>query len=150
MMSELPSKRRSPASNKGTVPPRVFPDTPRENPENGSKSDIAGLDELFAKAGLVRSRREKPAGMARRARIQPATPEELSPPLPVPRVAPNGVEWLPVPEWERISWLWHGFSTRRGGVSRAYCTEDAPGELNLGFTPDDDRENVLRNRTLLA
>jgi hypothetical protein len=60
------------------------------------------------------------------------------------------VEWLPVPPWKRISWLWHGFSTRRGGVSRAYCPEDAPGELNLGFTAEDDRANVLRNRELLA
>ena len=42
------------------------------------------------------------------------------------------------------SWLWHGFSTRRGGVSRAYRAEDAPGELNLGFTADDDREAVTR------
>jgi YfiH family protein len=35
-------------------------------------------------------------------------------------------------------------------VSRAYCPEDAPGELNLGFTADDDREAVARNRELLA
>ena len=119
-------------------------------PENGSKSDIERLDEVFQHAGLVRSRREKPAGVARRARFQPATPEELSPVPPSPRVAPNGVEWLGVPGWDRIPWLWHGFSTRRGGVSRAYCPEGAPGELNLGFTPDDPRENVLRNRELLA
>jgi YfiH family protein len=49
-----------------------------------------------------------------------------------------------------MPWLWHGFSTRRGGVSRAYCAEDAPGELNLGFTEADDREAVARNRQLLA
>jgi polyphenol oxidase len=35
-------------------------------------------------------------------------------------------------------------------VSRPYCLEGEPGELNLGFTPDDSRENVLRNRELLA
>jgi YfiH family protein len=35
-------------------------------------------------------------------------------------------------------------------VSRAYCAEDAPGELNLGFTADDSREAVARNRGLLA
>ncbi len=69
---------------------------------------------------------------------------------PSPRVAPNGVEWLPVPEWEKLRWLWHGFSTRRGGLSRAYCAEDAPGELNLGFTEADDRQTVIRNRRLLA
>ena len=119
-------------------------------PEFGSKSDIAGLDNLFATAGLVRSRREKPAGVARRSRFQPATPEELSPPAPTPAVAANGVQWLPVPGWNAIPWLWHGFSTRRAGVSRAYCAEDAPGELNLGFTQEDDRQNVLRNRSFLA
>jgi YfiH family protein len=65
-------------------------------------------------------------------------------------LAPNGVEWLPVPGWEKLHWLWHGFSTRRGGLSRAYCPEDAPGDLNLGFTSVDDREAVVRNRCLLS
>jgi len=60
------------------------------------------------------------------------------------------VEWLAVAGWEKLPWLWHGFSTRRGGVSRAYCADDAPGELNLGFTADDSREAVQRNRELLA
>jgi YfiH family protein len=59
------------------------------------------------------------------------------------------VEWLTVPGWD-FSWLWSGFSTRAGGLSRAYCAEDAPGELNLGFTADDDRATVLANRRLLA
>ena len=68
----------------------------------------------------------------------------------MPVVARNGVEWLPVPGWVGVPWLWHGFSTRRGGVSQAYGTEGAAGELNLGFTSEDDRANVLRNRVLLA
>jgi YfiH family protein len=59
------------------------------------------------------------------------------------------VEWLPIPGWD-LSWLWSGFSTRAGGLSRAYCAEDAPGELNLGFTAADDRATVLANRRLLA
>jgi polyphenol oxidase len=67
-----------------------------------------------------------------------------------PEVAANGVEWVAVPGWKKMSWLWHGFSTRRGGVSRAFCPDDAPGELNLGFNTDDTRENVLRNRELLT
>ena len=105
---------------------------------------------MFKQAGLVRHRREKPAGVKRRARFQDAMPEELIPTAAQPRGAANGVEWVSVPGWEKMSWLWHGFSTRRGGVSRAYCAEDAAGELNLGFTPEDTRENVLRNRELLA
>ena len=76
-------------------------------------------------------------------------PEELTAPAPATRRAANGVEWLPVPGWD-ASWLWAGFSTRRGGLSRAYCPEDAPGELNLGFTAADDREAVVANRKLLA
>jgi polyphenol oxidase len=114
------------------------------------ETDLQVIDALFVQAGLVRHRREKPAGVARRVRFQDALPEELSLPPAEPRVAPNGVEWLPVPKWDKTHWLWHGFSTRRGGVSRTYCADGAAGELNLGFTADDSRENVNRNRQLLA
>jgi YfiH family protein len=103
----------------------------------------------------VRNLHGKAAGVTRRVRFERAEPEELSQPAPLPRVAANGVQWLAVPAWEKpgrlnLKWLWHGFSTRRGGASRAYCADGAPGELNLGFTPSDDRETVVRNRRLLA
>ncbi len=39
-------------------------------------------------------------------------------------------------------WLIHGFSTRVGGFSRAY----GKGDLNLGFTRDDTKSAVERNR----
>lgn len=42
-------------------------------------------------------------------------------------------------------WLVHAFSTRAGGVSRAY----GGTALNLGFTKDDSRAAVERNRELL-
>jgi len=42
----------------------------------------------------------------------------------------------------KFPWLVHGFSTRRGGFSRAY----GGGALNLGFTKDDSRAAVKRNR----
>ena len=71
-------------------------------------------------------------------------------PAPTPRVAANGVHWLAAPGWQRTPWLWHGFSTRKGGGSLAYCPDYAPGELNLGFTASDNRETVARNRQLLA
>jgi YfiH family protein len=74
----------------------------------------------------------------------------LTRPAPTPSVAPNGVHWLPVAAWAKFPWLWHGFSTRKGGLSRAYCAEDAPGELNLGFTEADSRDAVTANRRLLA
>jgi polyphenol oxidase len=75
--------------------------------------------------------------------------QELALPAPAVRHAANGVGWLPVPGWQ-FPWLWSGFSTRIGGVSRAYCADDSPGELNLGFTDADTRESILRNRALLA
>ena len=42
-----------------------------------------------------------------------------------------------------MPWLVHGFSTRIGGFSRPY----RKGDLNLGFTKDDSRAAVERNRT---
>jgi hypothetical protein len=44
----------------------------------------------------------------------------------------------------RIPWLVHGFSTRVGGFSRAYGGQT----LNLGFTKQDSRSAVERNRTV--
>ncbi len=43
-----------------------------------------------------------------------------------------------------LSWLVHGFSTRRGGISSCYGGRT----LNLGVTPADSKENVERNRKL--
>jgi polyphenol oxidase len=119
-----------------------------------SDPSVRAVDALFEQAGLVRTRRGKAAGVTRRARLEKGEPGEPAPP-PVPRMAANGVQWLPVPAWEKPGsrvkdWLWHGFSTRLGGLSRAYCAEDALGELNLGLTADDDRETVFANRRLLA
>lgn len=69
---------------------------------------------------------------------------------PAPRVAPNGVEWLAAPGWDKFGWLSHGFSTRRGGVSCAYSLDKQQGELNLGFTAADERQAVASNRRLLV
>ncbi len=70
---------------------------------------------------------------------------------PTPSISENNVGLLQIPAWrEKKNWLWHGFSTRVGGVSRAYCGKDSPGDLNLGFTAADTREAVEQNRKLLA
>lgn len=45
-----------------------------------------------------------------------------------------------------IPWLVHGFSTRTGGSSKAY----GGGALNLGFTAQDSRAAVERNRQAFA
>jgi len=57
----------------------------------------------------------------------------------------QGIELVRVPGWERFSWLRHGFSTRAGGASSAY----GEGELNLGFTKEDDPVRVAANRRAL-
>ena len=44
----------------------------------------------------------------------------------------------------RLAWLVHAFSTRLGGVSRGY----GGNALNLGFTKQDSRATVERNREL--
>jgi polyphenol oxidase len=54
------------------------------------------------------------------------------------------VNVLRAPSLSRIPWLIHGFSTRQGGFSRAHGGK----ALNLGFTKDDSKEAVERNRHL--
>lgn len=119
-------------------------------------ASIQEIDDLFAYAGLVRNLRGKAAGVTHRMRMERAEPEEMSQPGPEPRIAANGVQWLPLPVISSRAavanpdWLVGGFSTRRGGLSRAYCGEDEPGELNLGFTASDPAETVGQNRRLLV
>jgi YfiH family protein len=59
-----------------------------------------------------------------------------------PKLKPSKLNILRAQNLEKISWLVHGFSTRAGGFSRAY----GKAELNLGFTKDDPRAAVERNR----
>ncbi len=54
----------------------------------------------------------------------------------------NKIEILQPNLFQKIPWLVHGFSTRVGGFSRAY----GKGALNLGFTKDDSRSAVGKNR----
>jgi YfiH family protein len=51
-----------------------------------------------------------------------------------------------IPEWRQFSWLYHGFSTRLGGVSEVYGGKS----LNLGWTKEDAPEAVRQNRRLLV
>jgi hypothetical protein len=113
-------------------------------------AQLEALDELFAYAGLKRGLRGKAGARPLGFRSDRETSEDLNRPALPPQTASNGVQWLPVPGWDAIEWLRAGFSTRLGGVSRAYCAEEAPGELNLGFTVDDPRETVEVNRRLFA
>jgi YfiH family protein len=49
---------------------------------------------------------------------------------------------LSASQFSAMPWLIHGFSTRTGGSSRAY----GKSQLNLGFTIDDSKAAVERNR----
>lgn len=54
----------------------------------------------------------------------------------------QGLQILHAAHLSAIPWLLHGFSMRTGGFSSAYGKHD----LNLGFTKDDSRKTVERNR----
>ena len=119
-------------------------------PESGVKTlkqNLEDLDAIFAQAGLTRHRRGSRKNILAAARKVVYTPEELRPPVDAEfRTGKNGIAWLTVPAWRDLDWLWHGFTTRKGGVSTAYAPEHAAPELNLGFTADDTKENVIENR----
>jgi hypothetical protein len=126
-------------------------------PQAESDQNLKPVDHLPEVAGLARNRRKSPpriTGRLRKVRQDAATKQELAGPAPLPRLLKNGVGLLQIPDWRDRKttgkWLWHGFSTRVGGMSQAYCAEASPGELNLGFTAADDREGVVKNRRLLA
>jgi len=60
------------------------------------------------------------------------------------RAAENKLQLLRSEKLDGLAWLVHAFSTRLGGVSRAY----GGNTLNLGFTKHDSRAAVERNREI--
>jgi polyphenol oxidase len=129
----------------------------KSSPATQIDNHLRAIDTTFEAAGLVRGRRGASSVDAARnsgLRRDRASREDLAQAAPIPHLSENGVGLLQVPEWQANrglrGWLWHGFSTRLGGISRAYCAEGAPGELNLGFTSTDQREAVQQNRRSLA
>lgn len=63
---------------------------------------------------------------------------------PSKKISKYKLNILQAKQLKDVPWIVHGFSTRVGGVSRAY----RKGDLNLGFTKDDSRDLVERNRAL--
>jgi YfiH family protein len=103
---------------------------------------LRAVDALLAAGGLSHGTRStRPA-----AQVQAARP--ASRPAASAKAQGHAPLLLRVPAWERHPWLVHGFSTRLAGVSTAYAQGNGRGEMNLGFTPGDARENVLRNREI--
>jgi len=64
--------------------------------------------------------------------------------VPSAGVVKSKLQLLRSAKLEKLPWLVHGFSTRLGGVSPVYGGR----ALNLGFTPEDSRTAVERNRQL--
>ena len=60
------------------------------------------------------------------------------------KTAVSKPEILKAESFARIPWMLHGFSTRKGGVSKVYGGKS----LNLGITEQDTREAVERNREI--
>jgi len=57
-----------------------------------------------------------------------------------------------VAAWNSLPWLRHGFSTRFGGVSTVYREPQdgaGQGDLNLGWTKEDEPANIAENRRRL-
>jgi YfiH family protein len=127
-------------------------------PARVSDSDLRAIDDLFSEAGLSHT----PGNFSDRPQRQ-AGQKSVPQPCGLPSTSEDKTERAPtrrefevlrVPSWSGRDWLLHGFSTRGGGVSTAYASEESPdqspeqsfGELNLGLTASDARENVLENR----
>jgi polyphenol oxidase len=117
-----------------------------------SDPNLQAIDDLFLEAGLSHN----PRGSSGRPPAQPGPkPAQQLCGLPSAansedkierKPAPQNLEVLRIPEWSGLDWLLHGFSTRGGGVSTAYAPDQSFGELNLGLTASDPRENILENR----
>ncbi|HEX3985191.1 MAG TPA: peptidoglycan editing factor PgeF [Acidobacteriaceae bacterium] len=110
-------------------------------------ADVQAVDALLRSGGLAPGRRLL-GGEGMKRRGERNQPVELPPQKPR-RVVKSQIEVVQAPEWRAIPWLVHGFSTRTGGVTTAYRPEQRAGELNLGLTQSDPRENVLENRRRL-
>ncbi len=106
---------------------------------------LADLNELLSNAGLEHGRRKASKRNPRRQTTSNSQPTQSSLRSTTPA---DNLDVLHVNAWESYSWLLNGFSTRNGGVTTAYCRGENRGELNLGFTASDSRENVLENRRL--
>jgi len=113
-------------------------------PSRAAGSDVPITDDLLANVGLTSVRRGS-RGLQGEQAPKPAGSDGPQPQV-ARRVVKSRIEIVRAAGWEAWPWLVHGFSTRAGGVTRAYRPGQRAGELNLGFTGTDTRENVLENR----
>jgi polyphenol oxidase len=108
-----------------------------------SAEAIGAVDDILANVGLTHGNRKTRTGAwkdgerVKRPRTSTAAPKKR-------RLGAPGV--VSVPEFQSLPWLRAGLSTRQGGASTAY----GDGELNLGWTREDDPEIVAQNRQRFA
>jgi YfiH family protein len=108
---------------------------------------IGAVDELLASVGLGHGQRKTLAGswQGGERRAKSAASVAGRPASGQVRTQQAGV--IRAANLERYAWLRHGFSARAGGVSTIYGLDaNQPGELNLGWTKEDDPANVAENR----
>lgn len=104
-------------------------------------TEVQAIDALLVRGGLQPTRRRLRAQRPpKREGLDEVRPQKAI------RVVKSRIDIVRAPAFERVPWVLHGFSTRTGGVSHAYAPGQRAGELNLGFTASDSRENVLENR----
>lgn len=115
---------------------REMPASP--DPQQSLTAALADLNELLSNAGLEHGRRKR----AKKNSQPQASAKD--------KAITDGPPILQVEAWKRYSWLLNGFSMRMGGVTTAYRPGEDRGDLNLGFTASDSRENVLENRRLFV
>lgn len=107
-----------------------------------SPAAIAGVDDLLASIGLTHGKRASRSGtwiagerklVGKKKQFDAETRKRSK----------SSIDFDHSALLSKYGELVHGFSTRTGGVSTVY----RKGDLNLGFTAQDDRSNVEQNRT---
>ena len=120
---------------------------PLIDPKLETREAIAAVDDILAGVGLSHGSRASRANTwwGGERRLQGVKREKASKAQAEPAPA---VEVLHGKVFARAESLVHGFSTRGGGVSTVYrpWLPEGRGDLNLGFTAQDDAEHVRENR----
>ena len=57
----------------------------------------------------------------------------------------NEVMYYTFPDFEKLDFIKHAFSSREGGVSEGYYSS-----MNLGIKTEDSKENILKNYELFT
>jgi polyphenol oxidase len=108
-----------------------------------SAEAIGAVDNILANVGLAHGNRKTRTG-AWKDGERVKRPRTSNPAPRKRKLGTPGV--VSVPAFQALPWLRAGFSTRQGGASTAY----GDGELNLGWTREDDPEIVAQNRRRFA